>query len=278
MSGNTTSVGWGMAANFRAIADSLHLHPTRLRELAPTIPTYIGPCDACQQSMGGVWFSTDAPPVLWRQPFPRMVQRELVTSNHPTGTLSISDCEVAASIAHKDVLASNRPVADHTLWTASDNRATVAWTTKGSATSNAVRAYLLRLNALHQRQHCYIATQQHIAGTANVMADNASRLWNLDNDHLLSHFASHYPQGSPWQLRTLPHDTNLATTRQCRPQLASLHLRLAQRPHPNPAGICSAVAYRHPHTRPLTRSLCQWKKPSAPWGRRTQGWGPPALA
>jgi hypothetical protein len=67
------------------------------------------------------------------------------------------------------------------LWTASDNRAALAWSTKGSATSIAARTYLLRLNAMHQRRHRYAYTQHHIAGKANVMADDASRLWHLDD-------------------------------------------------------------------------------------------------
>jgi hypothetical protein len=47
-----------MLADFRAIADSLHMRPTRMRELIPTAPTYIGACDAYGHGMGGVWFHT----------------------------------------------------------------------------------------------------------------------------------------------------------------------------------------------------------------------------
>ena len=45
---------WDMAADFRAIADSLSMRPTRLRQLVPTTPAYIGVCDACQHGMDGV--------------------------------------------------------------------------------------------------------------------------------------------------------------------------------------------------------------------------------
>ncbi len=110
-------------------------------------------------------------------------------------------------IGHKDVLASQADVAERTLWIATDNRAALAWSAKGSTTSTAARPYLLRYNALHQRQHRYVAAHDHIAGKANVMADDASRLWHLDDAALLSHFARTYPQVSPWRMLVLPSST-----------------------------------------------------------------------
>lgn len=77
-----------------------------------------------------------------------------MTSDQPKGTISISDLELAALIAHKDVLARHHPIAERTIWTATDNKAALSWSTKGSATSTAARAYLLRLNSLHQRRRC----------------------------------------------------------------------------------------------------------------------------
>ena len=296
---------WDMAADFRAIADSLHTRPTRLRELVPTTPTFIGACDACQQGMGGVWFSAHAPPIIWRQLFPRSVQRALVTSEHPAGTLSISDLELAALIAHKDVLASVQPVAERTMWTASDNRAALAWSTKGSATSLAARAHLLRFNAMHQRRHRYVATQHHIPGKANVMADDASRLWHLTDAQLVSHFSSHYPQASPWQMQPLPPDTNsVLIGALCKqrpvdafpdsvpvPPTALGHcgpfIAPTSKLTPLPCPLTLSQSYKcslngcapepsHPVVTPL--ALAQWRKPSALWGRRMPGWGPLTLA
>ena len=51
-------------------------------------------------------------------------------------------------IAHKAVLTSTRDVRARTIWVAA-----VAWSTKGSTSSVAARAYLLRLDSLHQRVH-----------------------------------------------------------------------------------------------------------------------------
>jgi hypothetical protein len=85
-------------------------------------------------------------------------------------------------------------VVERTLWLATDNRAALAWSTKGSSTSVGPRSYLLRYNALHQRTHRYVAVHDHIAGAANVMADDASRLWHLCDCALLTHFNTYYPQ------------------------------------------------------------------------------------
>ena len=117
-----------MAEDFRAIADSIRERPTRLRELIPTTPSYIGASDACGIGMGGVWFSDDPThaPIVWRQSFSAYVQNQLITAERPKGTLSISDLELAAMIAHKDVLACAAPVAERTLWMVTDNRAALS--------------------------------------------------------------------------------------------------------------------------------------------------------
>ncbi|KAI2509091.1 hypothetical protein MHU86_5339 [Fragilaria crotonensis] len=105
----------------------------------------------------GVWLSSegDQPPIVWRQRFAPHVAEALVTSDNREGSLSISDLELTGIIAHKDVLVHCHDVREHTIWIASDNRAAVAWSTKGSATSLAARAYLLQYNAVHQRHHRY---------------------------------------------------------------------------------------------------------------------------
>lgn len=298
-----------MADDFRAIADSLQIRPTRLQELVPTAPTYMGACDACGQGMGGVWFHTSPEfahtPLVWRQSFDRDVQRALITSDNPHGTLSISDLELMALIAHKDVLAQHHPVAERTMWLATDNRAALSWSTKGSSTSTAARAYLLRFNSLHQRTHRYVATHNHIAGRANGMADDASCMWHLSDNALLTHFNLRYPQASPWQLLTLPPSVNSALTgalfRRQPAHVSRTSAPLPVGPHGR-VGASSAQAWRStPTTSHLTPShscksslndcaqaplqpaatvcdLARWKTPSAQWARRMPGWGPRTLA
>ena len=141
---------YDVAADFTALVDSLAEHPTRLQELVPTAPSYVGACNTCQTGMGGVWLSSAGahPPIVWRHRFASHIAHALVTSDNRGGSLSISDLELTGMIAHKDVLAHCHNVRDHTIWIASDNRAAVSWSTKGSTTSLAIRAYLLQYNAV----------------------------------------------------------------------------------------------------------------------------------
>ena len=107
-----------LALDFLALVNSVHQRPTRLAELVPTSPSDVGACDVCQIGMGGVWFDFldhNAAPILWRQKFSAAVAESLITSQNPTGTLSISDLELTGVIAHKDVLSSDRAVAERTM-------------------------------------------------------------------------------------------------------------------------------------------------------------------
>ena len=304
-----TAQVWDTVADFRAIADSLHNRPTRIHELVPAVNAhYIGASDACQRGMGGVWFDESAAPhapIVWRYAFPSPIQNAMVTPTNPNGTISISDLELAALIAQKDILATHHDVAERTLWIATDNRAALSWSDKGSATSTAARAYLLRYNALHQREYRYIATHDHIAGKANVMADDASRLWDLNDSALLSHFESTYPQASPWRMLTLKPSTALILTgalyKRRPPHGSPLNVSTPPPVHgsfglpsveastltpiicpliPSPSCKSSpsacAQAPLHPAVDPS--GLVQWRTRSGPLARRTPVWGPRTLA
>ena len=296
-------------ADFRTIADTLHARPTRFRDLVPVgNPAAIGACDAYQRGMGGVWFLPDSAPIVWRSEFPIVIQRSMATSNNRAGAISISDLELAGTIAHKQVLVQAvHTVAERPIWLAGDNRASLSWATKGSATSTSARAYLLRLNALHQRRHRYVPFHDHIAGKANVMADDASRLWHLSDADLLSHFCTVYPQATSWRLLTLQADMRLAligslSRKRCipptlciatTPPLArgrsgattvppaasvriSKTLRATRSPFSSSLRSSTAPAASHPATGPS--DLARWRTPYATWRRRLPGWGPQTLA
>ena len=132
------------------------------------------------------------------------MQTSLVTSANRTGTVSVSDLELAGTLAHKQIIVQALPTdAERPIWLGGDNRASLAWASKGSSTACTARAYLLRLGALHQRYHRYVPQHDYVPGKANVMADDASRRWDLSDSALLSHFNSAYPQDTSWTLLTL---------------------------------------------------------------------------
>ena len=295
-------------SDFRAIADSLRVRPTRFRELVPVgEPIAIGACDACRRGMGGVWFQPGHAPLVWRAAFPLPVQRDLVTSDNPHGSISISDLELAGTLSHKHILTQVTVVAERPIWLAGDNRASLAWATKGSATASTARAFLLRLGALHQRFHRYVPQHDYIAGPANVMADDASRRWDLSDAELLSHFNSTYPQDTSWT------SLHLTPTMFCavigalsrkRSTPTNLHIGALPLPLPGTFGNVSALLPASTLTSPTSAGipypscssspisigravsppatgpfdLARWKTPSAMWRRRSPGWGPWTLA
>jgi hypothetical protein len=296
--------------DLRTLVVSLAERPTRLREIVPTAPHVVGASDAAGPGMGGVAFlplpGGGHQPVLWRAPFDPPTQQSLVSFTNPTGTISNSDLELAGTIAQHDVVVQALDTREKTVYTLSDNTPATAWQSKGSTTTTGPAAYLLRLQALHQRQHRYVSRVSHIPGVANAMADDCSRLWTLTNDALLVHFDLRYPQDRPWQLLHL------------RPQmLSALTSALHRKRHALPSSLpayapliahgtsgkisaspwtstpCSAASKNQP--RSSKSSLCepatdaspkavslsgleQWLRPFATWARRSPYWGPQTLA
>jgi hypothetical protein len=177
--------------------------PTAMSELVYGDPPYTGATDAAKAGMGGVWF-IDEEAIVWRAPFPPAVQNKLVSYDNPTGTVTNSDLELAATIAHHHVLeCTGLPTAGESTHTFCDNTPTVAWQTKGSATTTAVTADLLRHSALHQRKLGHVPRYEYLEGVRNVMADDASRLWKLTDAQLLTYFNVRYPQSKLWQMHHL---------------------------------------------------------------------------
>ena len=138
--------------------------------------------------MGGIWFSSDPgfQPFIWRATFPAAISAQLVTSTNLKGTISNSDLELAGQIAAQDMLMQYYDCRERTLAVFTDNVSARAWQRKGSATTLGPAAYLLRLFALHQRHYRYCSTFDYLPGPINVMADDASRRWDLSDDQLLT--------------------------------------------------------------------------------------------
>lgn len=183
--------------------------PTRLEELIAGTPRHIGACDASKQGAGGVWFPNgdlhdpaqySGDPLLWRFPFPASVSRRLVSTDNPSGTITINDLETCGTILHQDVLGDHAPVAGETCHNFVDNTPAIAWRTKGSTTTTKVTASLLRYAALHRRRHQSNNQYSHLPGQYNLMGDDASRLFHLSDPEFVSHFNSAYPQPRPWKL------------------------------------------------------------------------------
>ena len=203
--------------DFRDLAHDLQARPTRLGEIVDTIPVAYGTADASGQGMGGTWLSADTefPPLLWRTPFPRNVQALLISEHNPNGSITNSDLELAGQIAAQDILLNLFDCRERTLSLFTDNVSARAWQRKGSTTTLGPAAYLLRLLSMHQRHYRYRTTFDYLPGPVNVMADDASRLWHLSDNELLTHFNSNYPQTRPWRISPLRHDMASALNQRC---------------------------------------------------------------
>jgi len=301
-----TRAAHGFLDDFRWLARDLSARPTRIAELIPTEPSIVGACDAAGTGMGGVFFvpSLDGSiqPYLWRYAFPQTVQSQLVSFSQPNGSITNSDLELCGNVAHHDVIAQLADVRERTIWTGSDNTANVYWQRKGSTTTTGPAAYLLRDQALHQRQHRYVPQHDYVPGTANVMADDCSRLWHLTDAQLLTHFNFTYPQTKSWLVCHLNSEmsSRLKTSLFRRTSPMASHQRLptpriptgksgtlfAEKPAltrssgttmtPSRSSLCSAMVTTKDTFPPAVNlsQLLQFRTSSAPSARCCSGWGP----
>jgi hypothetical protein len=312
--------------DLRWLANDLSTRPTRLYEIVPQPdPELLGAQDASGLGMGGVWFAASSKllerpallsshidhlpsstgPFLWRARFPVDVSNDLVSFANPNGTVTNSDLELAASIVQLDVAAHAFDIRERTVATGSDNTPTVAWQQKGSTTTVSAPAYLLRLQALHQRFHRYYASSFFIPGKLNAMADDCSQLWHLSDSALLTHFNLHYPQTAPWRLAVpkpaMLSSVTLALRRQ-RPAPASFLHVPGPTTTPGASGPIFATISSSTLGSPTSKTpfysykflpnataqaglppakglsdLVPWNKPYVPWVRPLQAWGPRTL-
>jgi hypothetical protein len=310
--------------DFRWLAQDISQRPTRLYELVPQPePELLGAQDASGAGMGGVWFpasdtlrtrrhrnsaaeSTAAEgPILWRATFPNEISRNLVSQKNPKGRITNSDLELAAGVLQNDVAAHNFDIRERTIASGSDNTPTLAWQAKGSTTTTRAPAYLLRLQAIHQRSHRYNSSSFFVPGKLNAMADDCSRLWHLSNSQLLDHFNRTYPQAVSWRI-VQPRQEMLSSVicalHRKRPEPASF---LQEPPPTTTAGLSghnsakispwtrgsattSIPSYSYKSLPSVTAQaslppaanlydLVQWKAPSVPWVRPLRAWGPQTL-
>ena len=174
---------YGFLDDFWWLAKVTVSRPTRIAELVPSNPALLGACNTAGTGMGGVAFipssnpidDDDVVPILWRKPFPIKIEKKLVSFSNPTGSITNSDLELCGNIAHHNVIAQFADISERTIATLSDNIANVYWLCKGSTTTTGPAAYLLCLQAHHQRFHRYCSLHDYIPGPANDMADICSQ-------------------------------------------------------------------------------------------------------
>ena len=101
-------------------------------------------------------------PLLWRFEWQDYIQKRLISDRNPTGTISISDLELAGGLIHLDVLCQRYDIRERTILSKTDNLAALFWQRKGSTTSDTVPPYLLRLFGMHQQLHHYVPRHDYM--------------------------------------------------------------------------------------------------------------------
>ena len=208
--------------DFEYLLQNLTARPTRIAELVPDGPHLLQAIDACSHGMGGVIFTPEHEPVLWRQSFSPDIRQRVISEANPKGDITNSDLEQSAIIGGLDVASRTFDVRERTTISFTDNTPALARCRKGAVTSVEAAAYLCRLLSLHQRHNRYTTQFFHIPGTLNKMADILSRWWHLSDEEILTYFNTHFPQKKPWRLCHLDEGMNSAL-------VSSLH---KQRPEP----------------------------------------------
>ena len=195
--------------DWKCLIKHMTKEPTSVRQLITLPPTYISYTDACKLGAGGVWCSgtTTLKPFLWQVEWPAEIQTALVTTENPTGSITINDLELAGALLGFLVLESTNVTIKYChLASFCDNMTTVVWAYKLRNSKSKIAGYLLRYLGLRMHQaKCSSMVPHHIAGEDNIMADVISRAFKNGkyfqiSNNLVSYFNSHFPlaQNESW--------------------------------------------------------------------------------
>jgi hypothetical protein len=285
---------------------TLHDHPVPIAALVPHAPHYCAAVDASGNGMGGFWvpttLTTDIQPYAWRHPFSTHIKSRLVSYSNPTGDLNNSELELAALlVGHQTQQHFTPPIPFTATLMATDNMPAHAWVTKGSPTSDATPAFLLRQLAYECRASNAVVTTVFVPGTSNTIADFLSRSWNLSDDAVLRHLNRNYPTQPPWRLVTPPSMITCALNSALSKQLPQKESRAdelrpripagrygqnsASRLPATPSSVasptqCPSSKFSLPDTGwehwlppALQSNLARWKERYVPLARRWPHWG-----
>ncbi len=183
-------------------------HPVPLMSLVPTAPMLIGTTDASKHGMGGFWLPTvwstpPAHPIIWRAPFSPPIRQALATADNPTGSITNSDLELTALLTGV-ALGTMIPTSTcHVLHCTIDNTPALAWSTRGSTSSNAPPAYLLRLHSQLARQRDFTLRSVFTPGMTSTLADFCSHSFHMADGDLLHAVNQRFPSQPCWNLAHL---------------------------------------------------------------------------
>jgi hypothetical protein len=237
--------------------------PTKLEQLVPGWPHFVGFCDACKHGAGGIWLSgkDDIHPTVWRFRWPPSVV-ELFTS----GALTVNDLEMGGLLLHYLVLEQITETLVHkhaAAWC--DNTSTVSWARRLSSSKSLAGQRLVRALSIRHLITCSSPLAPwSIAGSNNNMADLASRSFHkggpgnfdLTGEAFLTKFNTLFPltQNASWHTHTL--STKISS-------LVCAELRLERQPMGSWLRLTKHGKNSGPTGQPLSPSLASATPSSA---------------
>jgi hypothetical protein len=161
--------------DIRTILQEMVIKPTLCRDLVAGWPDYIGIVDASSHGVGSVILGelSGIPPTVFRLQWPREVTEAMVLVQHPGGTLSISDLEMAGILLLWLCLEGVASCIAHAhIAFFSDNLLTVSWVDRLASRKSRVAAWLVRALSLRLNiQRACPLTPVHIPGVENALTD-----------------------------------------------------------------------------------------------------------
>jgi hypothetical protein len=224
---NPKFVGIGRASELRqALLDlptlimDLTRRPTHVNKIVPHPPSVAGCCDASSHGAGGVLFSHEFDPVVWRLEWP-----DAVKDLYRTGKLTNNDLEMAGVVAQNIVLERIVPMRHRHSTIYTNNSSSKSWSTKlVTRSESSIAGRLIRALAVRRRTaQAAFPVVEHWPGIDNVLADIASRSFDSFHDGpykgipsttdlvFLNLFALSFPlpsQDLSWHMLTIGHEAH----------------------------------------------------------------------
>jgi len=291
--------------DWEALATTLSTTPTPIQSLVPNPPAFLGAVDASRDGIGGAWLPTPqspptARPIIFHLPFPQHIKNRLVSASNPSGTITNSDMELAALITGAAILRDIYPGPHTAVYCASDNSAAVTWLKKGSTSSTAARAFLLRWLSTLTRTSRVDITPVFASGSTNTLADACSRNFHLSDQDFTALIQRQFPIRGGWHCAQPPNEIVSRMTLALSGEMWSLDCPSHDRTQQTTLGSCGKT-FANPLQLTLQDPTCptlfqfyrslpsatgpekylpanlrcvaaQWGMPFAPWVRRWPSW------
>jgi hypothetical protein len=232
-----------------SLANTAHLHPMPIVAVVPRCPTTLAATDASKQGMGGFVITPqhngERRYDIWRAPFDTFIQKQLVSTDNPAGTVTNSDLELTSLLVGAYIAAHAASQPHPHIAIATDNTSAQSWLRSGSTTTINAPAYLLHTFTRLRRKLPFTVSPVYTPGLTNQLADCCSRLFHMDDDTFLEHMNNAFPVQPSWTLVTPPKEVLLQMNSALLRKLPPKEWRENSNELPTLPGICGPSSVKN---------------------------------